>query len=102
MTKQVLLNPVTGRRHQLRVHCHEIGHRIVGDFTYSNRKDTDPRRMYLHALRLELNLEIEKIDLETRDPFLEDQILMTEAVNEIRHCYDLLNSADRFEIVQLD
>ena len=35
---QVLLAPVTGRRHQLRLHCHRLGHTIVGDFTYSGKR----------------------------------------------------------------
>jgi len=48
---KVLLAPITGRRHQLRVHCHELGHTIVGDFTYSNRRDLLPHRMFLHAHR---------------------------------------------------
>jgi len=33
----VLLQPLTGRRHQLRVHCREWGHPIVGDCTYPHR-----------------------------------------------------------------
>ena len=48
---KVLLRPLTGRRHQLRVHCHTIGHTIVGDYTYSRRHDITPPRMFLHALR---------------------------------------------------
>ena len=31
---KVLLRPATGRRHQLRLHCAELGHPIVGDVTY--------------------------------------------------------------------
>ena len=37
---------------QLRVHCDYLGHTIVGDFTYSNRKDVLSPRMFLHAHRL--------------------------------------------------
>ncbi|KAJ8955376.1 hypothetical protein NQ318_003473 [Aromia moschata] len=48
---KVLVRPITGRRHQIRVHCTYIGHTIVGDYTYSNRKDTKPPRMFLHCLR---------------------------------------------------
>jgi len=69
---KVLLKPVTGRRHQLRVHCSDIGHTIVGDFTYSNRRDTQPPRMFLHAYRLVLPLlgdDNEIIDVTTQDPF---------------------------------
>ncbi len=31
-----------------RVHCHEVGHTIVGDFTYSNRRDLLPHRWAPH------------------------------------------------------
>ena len=48
-----LLRPVTGRRHQLRLHLSHLGHPILGDATYHAR----PRptmRMFLHAWRLGL------------------------------------------------
>lgn len=48
-----LLQPISGRRHQLRLHLHALGHTILGDATYGIR----PRptaRMYLHAWRLKL------------------------------------------------
>lgn len=48
---KVLLRLYTGRRHQLRVHCSHIGHTIIGDYTYSNRSDLAPPRMYLHSFR---------------------------------------------------
>lgn len=48
---KVLIRPVTGRRHQIRTHCSYLGHTIVGDYTYSNRKDVKPSRMFLHSLR---------------------------------------------------
>lgn len=48
---KVLLLLITGRRHQIRVHCSNIGHTIVGDFTYSNRKDTCPSRTFLHSYK---------------------------------------------------
>lgn len=48
---KVLLCPGTGRRHQLRVHCSYIGHTIVGDYTYSERKDIEPYRTFLHSFR---------------------------------------------------
>jgi 23S rRNA-/tRNA-specific pseudouridylate synthase len=70
---KVLLKPITGRRHQLRVHCSALGHTIVGDFTYSNQKDILPYRMFLHAQRLIVPTKIEIIDVCTKDPFtLED------------------------------
>jgi 23S rRNA-/tRNA-specific pseudouridylate synthase len=50
------LRPVTGRRHQLRVHLWCVGHGIVGDATYPTLPDEDERfsRMMLHAAELEL------------------------------------------------
>lgn len=48
------LEPVTGRTHQLRVHCAAIGHPIVGDGKYGSRdttlnNDAIGRRLHLHA-----------------------------------------------------
>ncbi|XP_033325714.1 RNA pseudouridylate synthase domain-containing protein 1 [Megalopta genalis] len=48
---KVLLCPETGRRHQLRVHCSYIGHTVIGDYTYSERKDIEPYRTFLHSFR---------------------------------------------------
>jgi len=43
----------TGRTHQIRVHLAAIDHPVVGDRTYSRRKDPVPApRMFLHAHRL--------------------------------------------------
>uniref|UniRef100_A0A1B6E762 Pseudouridine synthase RsuA/RluA-like domain-containing protein n=1 Tax=Clastoptera arizonana TaxID=38151 RepID=A0A1B6E762_9HEMI len=71
---KVLLRPITGRRHQLRVHCSYIGHTIVGDFTYSRRKDNIPYRTFLHAFRLVLPTSIEFLDIQTPDPFTKDKL----------------------------
>ncbi|XP_012221733.1 RNA pseudouridylate synthase domain-containing protein 1-like [Linepithema humile] len=84
---KVLLVPGTGRRHQLRVHCHYIGHTIIGDYTYSGGKDTEPRRTYLHSLRLILNCDIENINVKTADPF-EASILSNYKVTNIAKILD--------------
>ncbi|XP_045541474.1 RNA pseudouridylate synthase domain-containing protein 1-like [Papilio machaon] len=68
----VLLKPLTGRRHQLRVHCSAIGHTILGDYTYSDRQDISPHRMFLHATRLVLPLPKETLDIQTVEPFFSD------------------------------
>lgn len=77
---KVLLMPVTGRRHQLRVHCSEIGHPIVGDYTYSSHTAdcgedavNAPPRMMLHAYRMRIPATAshnKSIDVTAEDPFL--------------------------------
>ena len=51
------LHPLTGRTHQLRVHCKEIGHPILNDVKYGGkevvRKDLC-KRLCLHAYRIEM------------------------------------------------
>ncbi|XP_061557254.1 RNA pseudouridylate synthase domain-containing protein 1 [Phycodurus eques] len=67
---KVLLQPLTGRTHQLRVHCSAIGHPIVGDFTYSSGADDGPFRMMLHAHLLHIPLDREPMLVCAGDPFL--------------------------------
>jgi hypothetical protein len=47
---KVLFRPITGRRHQLRLHARHIGHPIMGDVTYGSPHAIP--RMMLHAWRL--------------------------------------------------
>lgn len=49
---RLLLEPRTGRSHQLRVHLRERGHPILGDPLYGDATAAD--RLMLHAHRLEL------------------------------------------------
>lgn len=51
-TTRLLLEPITGRSHQLRVHLQAIGHPIVGDSLYGPPEP--PGRLLLHACRLNL------------------------------------------------
>ena len=58
---EVVLEPLTGRRHQLRRHMKHIAHPIMGDATHGkgplNRAVADligPQRLWLHAERLQL------------------------------------------------
>ena len=47
---RLLLKPVTGRTHQLRVHCAAMGYPIIGDGLYSDDNDEIKQpRMLLHA-----------------------------------------------------
>lgn len=66
---KLLLKPITGRRHQLRVHLTARGHPIVGDLTYC--QDFDAPRMMLHAATLVLPLPDGTLDLRTYDPFVD-------------------------------
>ncbi|CAG8470216.1 1182_t:CDS:2 [Dentiscutata heterogama] len=60
--KVTLINlyPITGRRHQLRLHCQYLGHPIVGDWHYESQimEYTDTFRMMLHACKLRIPLNI--------------------------------------------
>ncbi len=49
----ILLSPITGRTHQLRVHLKAINHPIVGDVVYGGE---DADRLMLHAASIEINL----------------------------------------------
>jgi len=57
----VRAQPVTGRRHQLRVHFYSIGHPIVGDPLYGQQEKSDERRatnkrLMLHAEKITFQL----------------------------------------------
>ncbi len=49
---RLLLKPITGRTHQLRIHCRELGHIIVGDTLYGDAGEQKEDRMLLHAEQL--------------------------------------------------
>ncbi|WP_228243522.1 RluA family pseudouridine synthase [Porphyrobacter sp. GA68] len=62
------LEPLTGRTHQLRVHCAALGHPIVGDGKYGGQDafltGSISRKMHLHARRLIIDApEGAKIDV---------------------------------------
>jgi len=42
----------TGRTHQIRIHCRNWGHSVLGDRRYGGRNRFDPPRMALHARTL--------------------------------------------------
>ncbi|XP_026813943.1 RNA pseudouridylate synthase domain-containing protein 1-like [Rhopalosiphum maidis] len=92
---KVLLQLVTGRRHQIRVHCSTIGHTIIGDYTYSDRKDTSPHRTFLHSYRLELG--VDGINVQTNDPFTKAKLnglwIPVEYVNRVGDdCFRLFSN----------
>lgn len=49
------VHPVTGRRHQIRVHLYSLGHPVLGDTRYGNPRPVGGApRLMLHAWKLEL------------------------------------------------
>jgi 23S rRNA pseudouridine1911/1915/1917 synthase len=59
----------TGRMHQIRVHFAAIGHPVVGDSKYGNRR-ADLSRQFLHAKRLEFMnpFDDKKVVIESKLP----------------------------------
>jgi len=52
------VEPETGRRHQIRVHLHSLGHPVLGDRLYGkDRPVGGVERLMLHAWRLEFDLD---------------------------------------------
>ena len=58
--------PITGRTHQIRLHCQYSGHPIVGDLKYSvddtNNDLSSVKTLWLHAA------EIERFDSSSKKP----------------------------------
>lgn len=53
------LSPLTGRKHQLRVHCSYIGSPIVGDTKYGKKDSAyKGKKLFLHACKIELSSKI--------------------------------------------
>jgi tRNA pseudouridine32 synthase / 23S rRNA pseudouridine746 synthase len=50
------LEPLTGRTHQLRVHCAAMGWPIIGDAVYGNALRSPDPELHLHARALEMRL----------------------------------------------
>ncbi|TPX61313.1 hypothetical protein PhCBS80983_g01156 [Powellomyces hirtus] len=68
----VKLSPVTGRRHQLRVHLQSVGHPIVGDYTYEQPLTEQAFRTMLHSWKLELPIPGQApLRFEAPEPFAE-------------------------------
>ena len=66
----VMAYPLTGRRHQIRVHLHSMGHPIVGDLRYGDKavQRRFPRLM-LHAQKIAFQLPSgEKVAIEASIP----------------------------------
>lgn len=71
-TTRVLLTPITGRSHQLRVHMQALGYPIMGDPFYAEGDARDKvDRLLLHATELSFTHHIsgKKITIESDVPF---------------------------------
>lgn len=69
----MLLKPVTGRSHQLRVHMQSLGHTILGDRLYADdRVRGKAERLQLHAASITFSHPTRDIDMhfESACPFL--------------------------------
>lgn len=68
---RVLLTPLTGRSHQLRVHMLALGHPILGDQIYAAETSRQYPRLMLHASTLSLHHPAtgERVRFAAPDPF---------------------------------
>ncbi len=76
----LVVEPVTGRTHQIRVHLAAIGHPVVGDATYGRRSALIGRQ-FLHAHRLAFRLPASDRAIEFESPLPPD---LREALDKIR------------------
>jgi len=69
-TTRLALEPLTGRSHQLRVHCAAIGHPIAGDALYGNADFAGPR-LLLHAAAITIAHPIDgtSLSIDCPSPF---------------------------------
>lgn len=84
----VVLTPMTGRTHQLRVHLMSIGHPLLGDPTYGGRKvkEVGPMsipRVMLHAKTLGFLHPVKGTLLAFSAPLPADMALVIESLREI-------------------
>jgi 23S rRNA pseudouridine955/2504/2580 synthase len=77
--------PVTGRTHQIRVHCQSAGHAIVGDSKYSSPSPSAAlsgvKGLCLHAAKLEFLLNLDEPSTVIQAPLGE---FFTEQLNALR------------------
>jgi RluA family pseudouridine synthase len=50
------VSPLTGRRHQIRVHLYSEGHGIVGDVLYGDQKNKNESRLMLHSYQINFRM----------------------------------------------
>jgi 23S rRNA pseudouridine1911/1915/1917 synthase len=82
-SKHTLLefHPLTGRTHQIRLHCAFLGCPIVGDPIYGRKNFTvDINRHFLHAAKLKITLLGEKEPRTFEAPLPDELVKVLEAV----------------------
>ena len=77
----------TGRTHQIRVHMTHLGHPLVGDAVYGQRRSGEPLldgfpRQALHAFRLGLRHPASGADMAWEVPMADDLALLLERLRE--------------------
>lgn len=66
------LTLVTGRTHQIRVHCAAVGHPVVGDPLYGRTQPPMPPRQFLHAAALTFTHPVTQAELTFTSPLPPD------------------------------
>lgn len=80
--------PVTGRTHQIRVHCQYAGHPIIGDskYTYDRRHDfAAVRHLNLHAARLRFRHPVSGQALMVEAPPRDEMKSLIDRLSEENH-----------------
>jgi tRNA pseudouridine32 synthase/23S rRNA pseudouridine746 synthase len=62
------LEPLTGRTHQLRVHCAEMGFPIVGDTIYGTASRSGGATLHLHARQVVVPISKNKLPVTVTAP----------------------------------
>lgn len=68
----LLVQPLTGRTHQIRVHCASIGHPLLGDTMYGGDLSTGLTRQALHCYQLSFKHPLTKKDMTFTAPLAVD------------------------------
>ncbi len=68
-TTSLMLHPLTGRSHQLRVHCLAIGHPIEGDCFYGGAPEEARLKLHATSLNFEHPITLQRMECVSEVPF---------------------------------